>query len=340
MADRHIHAQASEVLGRRIQLGLFPTPLHRLDRLERALGFSGRIYIKRDDQTGLASGGNKTRKLEYLMHTAIAEGCDSVITAGAQQSNHCRQTAAACARLGLECHLVLGGQEPRVHGGNLLLSSMLGATIHFSGEHRKGEDIPELAKNLHEQGKKPYLVPYGGSNLTGAFGFVHAMLELAAQLQQLSIMPDYIFIASSSGGTQAGMHLGIMLTGLSCRIVPVSIDKDETGGHSIEDIVQALVTEGIQALGLSKSFDPQDAKLLHDYDAAGYGVLTEPERQAIQLLARTEGILVDPVYTGRAFYGMVDQLQKNPLYAGKTILFWHTGGFPAIFQEQYAQALS
>lgn len=338
-ASRH-SAKAAELLGRKIQLGLFPTPVHRLDRLEQALGFSGRIYIKRDDQTGLATGGNKTRKLEYLLHGALSQGCDCVITAGAQQSNHCRQTAAACARLGLECHLVLGGEEPSAYGGNLLLSGMLGARIHFAGEHRKGEDIPALAESLRARGKKPYLVPYGGSNLTGALGFVNAMVELAGQAGGMPDSPDYIFIASSSGGTQAGIHLGLMLTGLPCRLVPISIDKDETGGHSIEDIVRQLVAQGMEALGLPGGFDPRDAELLHDYDAPGYGVLAEPEIESIKLLSRTEGILVDPVYTGRAFHGMIDQIRRNPAYRGKTILFWHTGGAPAIFQEQYARALS
>lgn len=168
------------MLDNKVALGFFPTPLQKLHNLSR--NFEGyEIYIKRDDQTGLASGGNKTRKLEYLLKEALDSGANTIITSGAQQSNHCRQTAAACAQLGLECHLLLGGKRPETFEGNLLLSSLLGAEIHFCGTNRKGEQESALKKELETQGKTCYLIPYGGSNLTGALGFVHAMKESVSE---------------------------------------------------------------------------------------------------------------------------------------------------------------
>ena len=166
-----------EILEHKYNLGFFPTPLHPLKQLSKE--YSGyHLYIKRDDHTGLASGGNKTRKLEYLFQEAIDNGCNTVITAGAQQSNHCRQTAAACAVAGLKCHLLLGGTNPEVYDGNLLLSYLLGAIIHFAGENRKGEDIEALRSELELKGNKCSVIPYGGSNLTGALGYVNAVKEL------------------------------------------------------------------------------------------------------------------------------------------------------------------
>ena len=183
-------------------LGFFPTPLHELARLsEQYPDYT--IYIKRDDQTGLASGGNKTRKLEFLIQEALNQGCNTVITSGAQQSNHCRQTAAACALAGLECHLLLGGDPPATFEGNLLLSSLLGAHIHFTGSNRKGEDKDRILNDLQNQGKDCYVIPYGGSNLKGAMGFVSAVKELKEQLLEQALQIDCIVFASSSGGMQS-----------------------------------------------------------------------------------------------------------------------------------------
>ena len=269
------------------------------------------IYIKRDDHTGLASGGNKTRKLEYLIKEALDKGSNTVITAGAQQSNHCRQTAAACAIAGLECHLLLGGSAPETYDGNLLLSSMLGAHIHFTGKNRKGENLEQLTKNLESNNKKCYIIPYGGSNITGALGFVNAVKELKEQLTTQNLDIDYIFFASSSGGMQAGLTLGIELYKLNTQLVPINIDKDETEGLSLEEVVLSIVKEGAQLLNLKKKFDSTDITLNRTYDTAGYGVLTNEEKLAIKELATTEGILVDPVYTGRAFYGVTHLKRKQ-----------------------------
>lgn len=314
----------------KFDLGFFPTPLHALKNLSAAYP-NYHLFIKRDDQTGLATGGNKTRKLEYLIQQVLDHGCDVVITAGAQQSNHCRQTAAACAMAGLKCHLMLGGEEPASYDGNLLLSKILGATIRFAGENRKGERIPALKKELEEQGHSVYVIPYGGSNIWGALGFVHAIKELKQQLETQRLAIDYIFFASSSGGMQAGLTLGLDLYDLAAKLVPINIDKTATKGLSLEEVVLNIVKVGAKRLGLEKNYQLQDIPLNKDYDKAGYGVVTAQEKEAIQTLAQTEGILLDPVYTGRAFYGMLDILKEKKIPTSSNVLFWHTGGLPALF---------
>ena len=317
-------------------LGFFPTPLHKLKNLsEKYSGYS--IYIKRDDCTGLASGGNKTRKLEYLISDAINKGSDTVITAGAQQSNHCRQTAAACAQANLKCYLLLGGNKPDLYTGNLLLSKMLGAEIIFTGDKRKGEDLEILADDLRTKGSNPYIVPYGGSNIIGAQGFIEAVRELKEQMALLKLRFDYIFFASSSAGTQAGLTLGQIIYNLEARLMPVSIDKDEVNGLKLDQAVLNLVNEGKHLFNTGGSLNLNDVKLIEDYNSPGYAAITENEKEAIAEMAETEGILLDPVYTGRAFYGMMDHIRRGLLKPDSNILFWHTGGLPAMFY--YAEKL-
>lgn len=321
---------SNPILNNKFDLGFFPTPLQPLHNLSKK--YEGyQLFIKRDDHTGLASGGNKTRKLEYLIQDALDHGCDTILTAGAQQSNHCRQTAAACAIAGIECHLLLGGTEPEQFDGNLLLSHLLGAQIHFTGDNRKGEDLEIIKSKLESIGKKCYIIPYGGSNLTGALGFVNAVDELKQQLQEENIQLDYIFFASSSGGMQAGLMLGIEIFQLEVKLVPISIDKEEINGQSIQKIVLNLVNQGAELFQLKKEFQLQDIPLNSNYDQDGYGNVTEKERLAIKELAQNEGIILDPVYTGRAFYGMLDCLKNQQLKPNAKVLFWHSGGFPAIF---------
>ncbi len=322
---------------RKYPLGFFPTPLQELKRFSAR--YRGcRLFIKRDDHTGLATGGNKTRKLEYLLGDALARGADTVITAGAQQSNHCRQTAAGCAMAGLSCHLLLGGEKPPRLDGNLLLSHILGANIHYAGENRKGEDMETLMEELRSQGRRPYAIPYGGSNLTGAMGFAEAAGELGQQLSEQELYIDYIFFASSSGGMQAGLTLGSALHGLGATLMPISIDKEESGGDRLEELIYRLVCEGDRKLRLGLRLTAADIPLIRGYDKYGYGKLTQQEKEAILALARTEGILLDPVYTGRAFYGMMDHLERELLPPGAHVLFWHTGGIPATFS--YAAAFA
>jgi len=318
------------MLRHKFDLGFFPTPLQPLKRLSKKYP-DYNLFIKRDDNTGLASGGNKTRKLEYLIQEALDNDCDTVITAGAQQSNHCRQTAAACTVAGLECHLLLGGSKPEVYDGNLLLSYLLGANIHFAGENRKGEEIEQLKSDLDSKGKKCFIIPYGGSNITGALGYVSAVKELKDQLIEYDHNIDYIFFASSSGGTQAGLTLGIDLFDLNAELIPINIDKAETYGIPTEEYILNLINKGKELLNIRKDFHIKDIRFIRDYDKAGYGVMTDNERAAIFELARTEGIILDPVYTARAFYGMLDYLENKKIEPESNVLFWHTGGLPSNF---------
>lgn len=317
-------------LKHKFDLGFFPTPLQPLKRLSIKYP-NYHLYIKRDDNTGLASGGNKTRKLEYLIWEALDNNCDTIITAGAQQSNHCRQTAAACAVAGLECHLLLGGTKPEVYDGNLLLSYLLGAVIHFAGENRKGEDIEDLKSKLESKGKNCYIIPYGGSNIIGALGYVSAVKELKDQLIEGNKSIDYIFFASSSGGTQAGLTLGLDLFDLNTELVPINIDKAETYGISTEEYILNLINTGRELLNIKKEYQLKDVKLYRDYDKAGYGVMTSDEINAIKMLATLDGIILDPVYTARAFNGMLDFLENKKIKTDSNVLFWHTGGLPANF---------
>ncbi len=312
-------------------LAFLPTPLHNLPNLSHDLPY--KIYIKRDDLTGLATGGNKTRKLEFLIQEAIDLGYDTVITAGAQQSNHCRQTAAASAKAGLSCHLLLNGTSPDSLQGNLLLSKLLGANLHFSGEKSKGRQkaLEILKTNLESQGKKPYIIPVGGSNLTGALGYVSAIAELKQQMLTQKISFDYIFFASSSGGTQAGIMIGMSLYQLESKLMPIMIDKEseieEPLEYQIFEIIMAYNHRSQQKINLM----PEEIPLIKGYNTAAYGEVTSHEKKAVKLMAQKEGILLDPVYTGRAFYGFWDILSRRLIPENSRVLFWHTGGLPALY---------
>jgi len=322
----------------RVRLAQLPTPVDELGRLSQALG-GPRILVKRDDQTGLATGGNKTRKLEFLVADALAQGADVLVTAGAAQSNHCRQTAAAAARTGLGCVLVLGGDPPETPNGNLLLDRLLGAELHWSGEHRKGEDLEAVAEELRQVGRKPYVVPYGGSNALGAVGYALAMRELARHTPGGGSLDDidHIVFASSSGGTQAGLMVGARLVGYTGQIVGIDIDKRAADAMDYRDQLAQLANDTVALLEQHAKFVPDDFDVVADYTGGGYGVVGDLEREAIDLTARIEGLLLDPVYTGRAMGGLIDMVRRGVFQSGETVLFWHTGGTPALFS--YADAL-
>ncbi|WP_300407089.1 D-cysteine desulfhydrase family protein [uncultured Psychrobacter sp.] len=311
-------------------LGYFPTPLIELTRLSKTLG-GPKIYMKRDDNTGLALGGNKTRKLEYIIGDALAKGADTVITAGAIQSNHCRQTAGAAASLGLECHLVLGGEEPEQPQGNLLLDKVYGCHIHWTGENRKGEDIPALVAQLKAEGKKPYVIPYGGSNELGAIAFIEAYKELNAQREALKVDFSHIIFASSSGATHAGLILGNKILQTHSQIVGINIDKGEMDKVPFDEHIVSLANSTAQFIAADYQFTADDLILNSDYVGDGYGVIGELEKEAIALTAQNEGILLDPVYTGRAMGGLLDMIRTRQLKPTDSVLFWHTGGAPALF---------
>ena len=314
----------------RQSLGFFPTPLIELSRLSKALD-GPTIFMKRDDNTGLALGGNKTRKLEFIMGDALAQGADCVITAGAAQSNHCRQTAAAATSLGLECHLVLGGEEPEQTSGNLLLDKIFGSHIYWAGAHRKGEDIPKIVEQLTKQGKKPYVIPYGGSNELGALAFVEAFKELESQRESMDLSFTHIVFASSSGATQAGLMLGKKILNSPAQIVGINIDKGETDKVPFDQYTVALANSTASLIGADHQFTESDLTLNSDYVGEGYGVVGTLENEAIAMTAQTEGILLDPVYTGRAMGGLIDMIRSGKIKKTDRVLFWHTGGAPALF---------
>jgi D-cysteine desulfhydrase len=306
-------------------LAKLPTPLDEMPNLTRALG-GPRLLVKRDDLTGLAGGGNKTRKLEYLMADALANKCDVVITAGGPQSNHCRQTAAAAAICQMECHLVLGG-EPQPPSGNLLYDQLLGATVHWTPKSRRSERMDNLAAQLKSEGRRPYVIPVGGSTSLGAVGYVAAMFELVDQLERDKRTVHRLLFATSSGGTQAGILLGARLAGFTGAITAISIDQPPDGDSNCTFLagVCEIAHGAAQLLGSSERLSLHNFHTNYDYLGAGYGIVGDLEREAIRLLARTEGLLVGPVYTARAAGAMIDLIRRGVFPSNETVLFWHTG---------------
>ena len=321
----------------RFPLAQLPTPLEALKTLSRQLA-GPELLIKRDDQTGLALGGNKTRKLEFLVGHALAQGADTLVTLGAVQSNHCRQTAAAAAKAGLRCELILNGKKPDVANGNLLLNEILGANLHWIERSQRAAKLAELDAQLRAQGRKPYLIPVGGSNGVGATGYVVAMLELMEQMLASGQHVDHIVFGTSSGGTQAGIVLGARLAGFKGRLHGLSIDKNDPEHFEYEAEVAQIANDCAAYLGSSERMTPNDVKVVYGYQGEGYGVVGDLERGAIRLLARSEGIVLDPVYAGRAFGALMDLIRKGVFKKGETVLFWHTGGSPALFA--YAKELA
>jgi D-cysteine desulfhydrase family pyridoxal phosphate-dependent enzyme len=315
----------------RIVLAHLPTPIEPLPRLTKLLQ-GPQFFIKRDDLTGLGLGGNKTRKLEYLAADALAQGCRMLITTGAVQSNHCRQVAAAAARLGLGCILVLAGEDAGSRQGNLLLDELSGAKLIFVPREERAQRLQQAFAQAEENGMQPYLIPYGGSNPVGVQGYIQAMQEL----QDQNLQPDWIVLASSSGGTQAGLVLGAEQTGFPGRILGISVDKP---ADELTQTIMALANQTAAWLGIDKKIESEDVLVNDAYCQAGYGILQPAEVEAIRLFARTEGILLDPVYTGRAAAGLIDLIRKGFFSPDETVLFWHTGGIPAVFAEPYASAL-
>ena len=313
----------------RFRLAHLPTPLEPMERLSQALG-GPELWIKRDDQTGLAGGGNKTRKLEFLIGEARAEGARSVLTVGAVQSNHCRQTAAAAARAGLECVLVLRGDPPprEEWTGNLLLNELLGARLWWARGQEPLLALEEAAEAERAAGRQPYTIPYGGSNPMGAAAYALAFEEIWDQMYVARLSFDRVVVATSSGGTQAGLIVGAKACGFEGQILGISVDK--TGGQLRQTIVDLLAPTAAR-LGLELRLGPADVQIEDSYLGAGYAVVTAAEREAIRLMARQEGILLDPVYTGKAAAGLVGLIRKGVLGPYERVLFWHTGGTPALY---------
>jgi 1-aminocyclopropane-1-carboxylate deaminase/D-cysteine desulfhydrase-like pyridoxal-dependent ACC family enzyme len=306
-----------------VALAAHASPVHRLERFERAFGAGApRIFIKRDDLLTFGQGGNKVRKIQLIAADAAKLAADMVITCGAAQSNHARVTAAAGAVLGWRVVLVLSGPRPAVATGNLRLDHLYGAEVRFvDSRGERDEAMGEVAAAARRDGRRPYVIPVGASTALGAIGMARGVAELST----VGLKPDYILHASSSAGTQAGLTIGCALFGLKARVIGVS--ADEPAAHLAER-VGALIDEVASLLGGRPESLRGDTPIVVDDSqvGGGYAVETAAAVEATEMLARTEGILVDPVYTAKALAGLVAGVRTGQFRPQDTVLFWHTGG--------------
>jgi L-cysteate sulfo-lyase len=324
----------------RVRLAHLPTPLEALPRLSEHLD-GPNLYIKRDDCTGLATGGNKTRKLEFLMAEALQEKADTIITQGAVQSNHARQTAAAAARLGMGCELLFENrvQDPDdayLNSGNVLLDRLLGANMHhYPKATDMNQAMSDLADELRRKGKRPYIIPGGGSNPVGALGYVNCVLELLAQANDQGLVIDHLVHATGSTGTQAGLIVGLkaMHSGIPLLGIGVNAPKDLQ-----EENVYKLAVETADYIGAGGCVQRDDVVANCDYVGEGYGITTDSMKEAVSLLARLEGILADPVYSGKGLAGLFDLIRTGCFRKGENVVFLHTGGSAGLF-GYYGQLL-
>lgn len=317
---------------KRLEIAHLPTPLERADRLERVLA-GPKIFIKRDDATGLAGGGNKVRKLEYLGAAALSEGANCLVTVGAPQSNHTRMTAALAARLGLKCRLYLRGEQPGTLRGNLLLDRLLGAELVFCGR----EGYPEIyrrierdAENLRDQGIKIFPIPVGGSTPLGALGYVRAVTaELVSQCLQADFKPEAVVVAAGSGGTLAGLMLGLAVSGWGD--VPVYGYSVSPTAEYLQQATADIYNGAAELIGAECRLAPSQVLIDVSQIGEGYGFATPAALEALQLFARQEGILLDSVYTAKAAAGMIEAIRSGKL--NRAVVFIHTGGWPALFAK-------
>lgn len=317
----------------RLELSHAPTPIEELPRLRVALGGGPRILIKRDDYLGPGFGGNKVRKLEYLLAEAKRAGAEVVITCGGVKSNHARVTAALCARVGLECALVLNpaaigyqGTEP----ASLHIDRLFGAKIHLIGSRLEREPMMEsLAAHYRQQGKRVAVIPLGASVPAGALGLVRAAGEVEQQLAQRQLKVDLLYHCSSSGGTQAGLVAGQQIFPGLCRKV-VGVSPDGTAAE-IAETVSSIATGVGELLGIDNGEMRESIHVFDGYVGNGYGIPTPEGEEALRILAQTEGVLLDPVYTAKAMAGLIDQIRRGAIGEDQTVLFWHTGGQMALF---------
>lgn len=317
----------------RVRFAHLPTPLEPMSRLSAHLG-GPEIWIKRDDCTGLSTGGNKARKLEFLIGDAIAQGADIVLTQGATQSNHARQTAAAAAKFGLDCHLLLEnrtgiGTDAYRSNGNVLLDRLHGATTE---ERPAGLDmnaeLEAAAEHFASQGRKPYAIPGGGSNPIGALGYVGAALELVAQANDMGLVFDRLVHATGSAGTQAGLVVGLRAINSGLPVLGIGV---RAARKKQEEAVFALAEKTAAHLGLDGLVVRADAVANCDYVGPGYGHPAPETIEAIRLVAALEGVLLDPVYSGKGMAGLIDLVRKGVFARHEKIVFLHTGGSAALF---------
>lgn len=317
----------------RLRLANLPTPLLPLRRLSAELG-GPTIWLKRDDLTGSAISGNKSRKLEFSLAEALEQGCDTVLTVGGVQSNHCRATALLCAQLGLRCHLLLFGPEAPPDG-NLLLDRLAGARIDFypadTYTEMKVPILEEWKERYRQQGARPFLIPSGASDAIGLWGYISAAKELAGDFQRLDIEPSHILFATGSGGTHGGLALGKELFGLDAGIEGVIVDED---ARYFDAKIHADMRDWAGRYGQALNTDRIGLNLVEGYVGEGYAIASEEVFSLIRKLARTEGVVLDPVYTGKAFLALVDGIRDGRFGDSTDIVFIHTGGIFGLFPQR------
>lgn len=320
---------------KKIPLGAYPTALEKLDNLTKQVG-KGCIYIKRDDTTGPAFGGNKTRKLEYLMQDALDQGCTAILTVGGPQTNHGRTTVAAAKKLGLKPILVLAGEEPKTLSGNLVLDAMMGAELVFDAGNRQQAIAATIAK-YEAVGEKVYNLAMGGSDPLGFLGYFMAVPEIMQQLEGLPKQPKWLFCAAGSLGTYGGLYAGARYFGAPFQVVGVPVFPD------VEELLQqavALINAGSQRYDLgftvtAKDMDIRSGSHTAPYYGLGYDIPDPLTRAAMFRMARAEGIILDPTYTGKAFRGMLEQMETGGVPAEDDVIFLHTGGAVAVWSEEH-----
>jgi D-cysteine desulfhydrase/L-cysteate sulfo-lyase len=316
----------------RLHLAQLPTPLEEAPRLSDALG-GPRIWFKRDDLTGPALGGNKVRKLEFVIARALAEGVDTLVVSGGFQSNLARIAAAIGGRLGLKVVLVLGGErgESRQNAGNLLLDRLYGATVHLIETHPRwefGTAVDDVVQELKVSGRRPFVIPLGGSSPEGIAAYVNATHELLGQMQALALQPAHLYVPVGSGGTYLGLLLGALNQRAPYRVRGISVSR--TRDYLLDRLPEAAAV-ATDVLKLAIRPERADIDVDDDYLGAGYGAMTAGCRQAILLVARTEGVLLDPVYSGKAMHGLIEHIRSRKIDAKHPVIFLHTGGSPALF---------
>jgi len=324
----------------RVRLGHFPTPLEFMPNLTRHLG-GPNLYIKRDDCTGLATGGNKTRKLEFLVAQALEQGADTLITQGAVQSNHVRQTIAAGARHGLQTKALLeqrvgNATEEYEHSGNVMLDRLLDGDIvaRLPAGTDMAQAMEDLARDLQASGRKPYIIPGGGSNPVGALGYVACAQELLGQAFETGLKIDHVVHATGSTGTQAGLVVGLRAGNSGIPVYGVSVRSEK---QAQEENVWKLVQASLDYMKLPAGcVAREDIVANSDYVGDGYGLPTEAMVEAVRLLARHEAILLDPVYSGKGMAGLIDLVRKGRFKAGENVVFIHTGGAVALYGYRHA----
>jgi D-cysteine desulfhydrase family pyridoxal phosphate-dependent enzyme len=334
----------------RVKLTDLPTPLEEMPRFAQALD-GPRLLIKRDDQTGLCLGGNKARKLEFIMADAKNQGATVIITTGGPQTNHGRMTIAAAVKLGMKPVLVPMGAEPKKISGNLLVDLIMGAEIHYVPEvkdeglssydrWRRGlEDVDnkmeEIAAGYRAKGEKPYIIQMGGTSVQGTIGYVNASVELLTQLNEQGIKADYIVTAVGTGGTYTGLLLGMKMLNSSLKVLGISVTAK---AYLFEPLITYQASEAAELLGKDTIIEAEEIEIYDQYIGAGYGHPTKEAAEAIKRLARTEGIITDPVYTGKVVAGIIDLVNQGRFTKKETVIFLHSGGVPGLFAVEQEHA--